>query len=230
MNRATEIAEHGPQASRTTTRTSRHTQTASIPRISSLATSRRACSAPASDCSDSPRCSSTWQRPHARPPRRRVHHDDPREHRARGPLRGGSLRAARYRKGLPRRPPRRYRPGLIGLRHPAQRHGGRRARGVLRRAILFAIAIARSQSLPRSAGILFAASVPIFAIGSITDTALASIAAIAITIPYIARYALAGLLLGLLMVGGGTALLIRANGQPPSGSTRQTSSAAAATA
>jgi hypothetical protein len=34
--------------------------------------------------------------------------------------------------------------------------------------VLFAIAIARSRSLPRNAGILFAASFPIFAIGSIT--------------------------------------------------------------
>jgi hypothetical protein len=45
-------------------------------------------------------------------------------------------------------------------------------------AILFAIAISRSRSLPRNAGILFAASVPIFAIGSITGTALATIAAL----------------------------------------------------
>jgi hypothetical protein len=45
-------------------------------------------------------------------------------------------------------------------------------------AILFAIAIARSRSLPRNAGILFAASVPIFAIGSITGNALATIGAL----------------------------------------------------
>lgn len=45
-------------------------------------------------------------------------------------------------------------------------------------AVLFAIAIARSRSLPRNAGILFAASFPIFAIGSITGTALATIGAI----------------------------------------------------
>jgi hypothetical protein len=45
-------------------------------------------------------------------------------------------------------------------------------------AILFAIAIARSQSLPRNAGILFAASFPIFAIGSITGTALATVGAL----------------------------------------------------
>lgn len=45
-------------------------------------------------------------------------------------------------------------------------------------AILFAIAISQSGSLPRYAGILFAASVPIFAIGSITGTALATIGAL----------------------------------------------------
>jgi hypothetical protein len=45
-------------------------------------------------------------------------------------------------------------------------------------AILFAIAISRSRSLPRSAGIVFAVSVPIFAIGSITGTALATIGAL----------------------------------------------------
>lgn len=45
-------------------------------------------------------------------------------------------------------------------------------------AILFGIAIARSQSLPRSAGIILAASVPIFVVGSITGNALAPIAAL----------------------------------------------------
>jgi len=45
-------------------------------------------------------------------------------------------------------------------------------------AILFAIAISRSRSLPRNAGILFAASVPIFAIGSIMGNALSTIGAL----------------------------------------------------
>jgi hypothetical protein len=45
-------------------------------------------------------------------------------------------------------------------------------------AVLFAVAIARSRSLPRNAGILFAAAVPVFAIGSITGTVLASVAAV----------------------------------------------------
>jgi hypothetical protein len=45
-------------------------------------------------------------------------------------------------------------------------------------AVVFAIAISRSGSLPRSAGILFAAAVPVFAIGSITGTVLASAAAL----------------------------------------------------
>jgi hypothetical protein len=44
--------------------------------------------------------------------------------------------------------------------------------------ILFAIAISRSQTLPRTAGILLAASLPIFAIGSITGTALAQLGAL----------------------------------------------------
>jgi hypothetical protein len=57
---------------------------------------------------------------------------------------------------------------------------------------------------------------------------LATTSAIAITTPYIARYALAVLLLGLLMAGGGTALLIRATRQPPNASTSRTSSASAA--
>jgi len=45
-------------------------------------------------------------------------------------------------------------------------------------AVLFAIAIARSRTLPRNAGILFAVSFPIFAIGSITGTALDTIGAL----------------------------------------------------
>jgi len=45
-------------------------------------------------------------------------------------------------------------------------------------AVLFAIAIARSGSLPRKAGTLFAAAIPVFAIGSITGTVLASIGAL----------------------------------------------------
>ena len=57
----------------------------------------------------------------------------------------------------------------------------------------------------------------------------ATTSAIAITIPDIARYALAGLLLGLLIAGGGIALLIRATRQPASGSNGRTTSAAAAT-
>jgi hypothetical protein len=44
--------------------------------------------------------------------------------------------------------------------------------------ILFAVAISRSQSLPRTAGILLAASLPIFAVGSITGTMLVSIGAL----------------------------------------------------
>ncbi|MBV9417160.1 MAG: hypothetical protein JO363_19400 [Solirubrobacterales bacterium] len=45
--------------------------------------------------------------------------------------------------------------------------------------VLFAIAIARSRSLPRNAGIVLAASFPIFAIGSITGiTALTAIGAL----------------------------------------------------
>jgi hypothetical protein len=42
----------------------------------------------------------------------------------------------------------------------------------------------------------------------------ATTSATAVTLPHIARYALAALLLGLLMAGGGTALLIRASGRP----------------
>jgi hypothetical protein len=45
-------------------------------------------------------------------------------------------------------------------------------------AVLFAIAISRSRSLPGTAGILFAASVPVFAIGSIAAPALATVAAL----------------------------------------------------
>jgi hypothetical protein len=44
--------------------------------------------------------------------------------------------------------------------------------------VLFAIAISRSGSLPRTAGILFAAAVPVFAVGSITGTVLAPAAAV----------------------------------------------------
>ena len=59
----------------------------------------------------------------------------------------------------------------------------------------------------------------------------ATTSAIALTIPNIARYALAGLLIGLLMAGGGTALLIRASGQSRnrSSNARSTTSPAAAT-
>lgn len=45
-------------------------------------------------------------------------------------------------------------------------------------AILFGIAIGRSSSLPRNAGILFAVSFPLFAIGSVTGNALAPIGAL----------------------------------------------------
>lgn len=44
--------------------------------------------------------------------------------------------------------------------------------------ILFGVAISRSQSLPRTAGILLAGSLPIFAVGSITGTMLASVGAL----------------------------------------------------
>jgi hypothetical protein len=60
----------------------------------------------------------------------------------------------------------------------------------------------------------------------------ASTSAIRITTPNIATYALAGLLLGVLMAGGGTALLIRVIGQPPTStnaSIRTTSEAATPT-
>jgi hypothetical protein len=45
-------------------------------------------------------------------------------------------------------------------------------------AILFAIAIWGSESLPRATGILFAAAVPIFAIGSLLGNVLAPIGAL----------------------------------------------------
>jgi hypothetical protein len=60
----------------------------------------------------------------------------------------------------------------------------------------------------------------------------ASTSAIGITIPNIAVYAVAGLLLGLLVAGGGTALLIRATRQPrtsANGSSPRSSAAAAPT-
>jgi hypothetical protein len=44
--------------------------------------------------------------------------------------------------------------------------------------VLFAIAISRSGSLPRTARILFAAAVPVFAVGSLTGTILAPAAAV----------------------------------------------------
>jgi hypothetical protein len=58
----------------------------------------------------------------------------------------------------------------------------------------------------------------------------ATTSAIAITIPNIAHYALAGLFLGLLIAGGGTALLIRATRQPRNGSPSPEAGAAAAAA
>jgi hypothetical protein len=42
----------------------------------------------------------------------------------------------------------------------------------------------------------------------------ATTSASAVTLPHVARYALAALLLGLMMAAGGTALLIRATGRP----------------
>lgn len=45
-------------------------------------------------------------------------------------------------------------------------------------AVMFAVAIARSRSLPRNAGILLAVSFPVFAVGSITGTRLDTIAAL----------------------------------------------------
>jgi hypothetical protein len=44
--------------------------------------------------------------------------------------------------------------------------------------ILFAVAISRSRSLPRSAGVVLAASLPIFAVGTITGTPLATLGAL----------------------------------------------------
>ena len=58
----------------------------------------------------------------------------------------------------------------------------------------------------------------------------ASTSAVGITIPNIAIYAIAGLVLGLLMAGGGTALLIRATGQPRNSANASSPTASAATA
>ena len=60
----------------------------------------------------------------------------------------------------------------------------------------------------------------------------ATTSAVAVTLPHIARYALAALLLGLLMAGGGTLLLIRATGQTQneSNTINQASRTAATTA
>jgi hypothetical protein len=57
----------------------------------------------------------------------------------------------------------------------------------------------------------------------------ATTSTLAITIPNIGRYALAGLLVGLLVVVGGTALLIRATRQPRNGLPSRTTSAPATT-
>ena len=60
----------------------------------------------------------------------------------------------------------------------------------------------------------------------------AASSAIGVTLPHMARYAVAALLLGLLIAGGGTALLIRATTQPRDRSTTTspaTSTAAAPT-
>ena len=46
---------------------------------------------------------------------------------------------------------------------------------------------------------------------------VAATTAIAVTVPHIAIYAIAALLVGLLMGGGGTTLLIRATARPSSG-------------
>ena len=59
---------------------------------------------------------------------------------------------------------------------------------------------------------------------------VASTSAIGITIPNIPIYAVAGLLLGLLVAGGGTALLIRATGQPRTVANASSPTASAATA
>ena len=60
----------------------------------------------------------------------------------------------------------------------------------------------------------------------------ATTSAIAVTLPHISRYALAALLLGLLMAGGGTVLLIRAAGRTrnESNTTKRASKPAATTA
>ena len=58
----------------------------------------------------------------------------------------------------------------------------------------------------------------------------ATTSAIAVTVPHIALYALAALLLGLLMAGAGTARLIRATGRPRNETTDQAPSAAATAA
>lgn len=58
----------------------------------------------------------------------------------------------------------------------------------------------------------------------------ASTSAVGITIPDIAVYAIGGLLLGLLMTGGGTALLIRATAQPRNSANAPSPTASAAAA
>jgi hypothetical protein len=58
----------------------------------------------------------------------------------------------------------------------------------------------------------------------------ASTSAIGLTIPNITIYAIAGLLLGLLMAGGGTALLIRATPQPRTSANAPSPTASAAAA
>lgn len=57
----------------------------------------------------------------------------------------------------------------------------------------------------------------------------ATTSAVAVTLPHIARYALVALLLGLLMAGGGTALLIRATGRFRNGSNTSPAPSGAAT-
>ena len=57
----------------------------------------------------------------------------------------------------------------------------------------------------------------------------ATTSAIGVTLPHIARYALAALLLGLLIAGGGTALLIRATARSRNDSNTTTRAATAAT-
>jgi hypothetical protein len=58
----------------------------------------------------------------------------------------------------------------------------------------------------------------------------ASSSTIGLTIPNIAIYAIAGLLLGLIMAGGGTALLIRATRQPGTRANPSSPTASAAAA